>query len=208
MADAKLIEYLDTNVKAGHPIDALKKTLIAQGWDKSIVDNAAKGIKSSPKQAVTGRSAEPKESKEPGTRPIGITLLSIVGFLASVLLILVGFVILAGSFVSRDALVSVILPIISGLLLPLGIEAGTLLSGGLMVAALVFVAILVSGFGAFLFWAHKKLWNMQKKGLFIIMGFYVLNAVRQIFSSERNYISILICLAVLTYLFLTRQRFK
>lgn len=199
MADAQLIKYLNTNVKAGHSIDSLKKALIDQGWDKSIVNDAVKSLKSSPK---------PKEMKEPGKRPIGITLMSIFGFLISSFLILIGLIILAGSFILRDALVLIILPIISALLLPIGIQAGTFLSGGLMVAALVLVAILVSGFGVFLFWAYKKLWNMQKKGWFIIMGFYVLTISQQIFSSERNYISIIIGLAVLVYLFLTRKLFQ
>ena len=205
VADSELVKYLKAGVEAGHPVDSLKKALIGQGWDKSMVEAAAEGIGAPQKSAG---DAGKTETKEPGKRPVGITLLSLLGFIASSLTVLAGLVILAGSFMLRDALTLIILPIISELLLPLGIEAGTFLSGGLMVAALVFVAVLVLGFGIFLFWACKKLWNMQKTGWISIVGVSALSTAQQALSSERNYVTIGIYTAVLAYLFLKRNLFR
>jgi len=148
--------------------------------------------------------AETKEAKKPSTRPRGVTIICVLGFLSSVLMLLAGLAIVSFSYMI--GIIGGITTAMNQTLLFSGNHTG-LLGTGIMpflgIVGIMFVILaLVEFAGYYLLWKMKKLgWLLMTTGGVITLLLYAIS-----FSVD-YLISIALLLVVIAYLLLKRKLF-
>ncbi|MBI4176043.1 MAG: hypothetical protein HY518_02485 [Candidatus Aenigmarchaeota archaeon] len=144
MAEQEILNYLRENLKKGYSVASLKQTLVQAGWTEKQVNEAL--IETQKPQAAPARpqAGAPVQQAQPGgLRPLGVTLISILGLLGSIATLL-GSIALLGIGTLAGG-------VIGG---PVGVLAGVFA----MVMGIISLVVGIIGFiGYLLFFKMKKL---------------------------------------------------
>lgn len=186
--DEKLREYIKSCLEKGYSLESIKQTLLNVGWSEQEVENAINSVKSLPPPPPAPTS-KPSESV---TRPSGITIICIIGFLFSFFILFLG--ILSVSFIEM----------FSGMQIPvlqiIGQETGFLLT----ILGVLFIIISLTGFAAF-----YLLLKMKKIGWIMVSIIGVIFIVQSLISFTLiNILIIAIWVLILYYLYRKRELFK
>ena len=83
MVDENLANYIRDCLRSGYSIDSIKQTLIGQGWGYNQIEEAINYVQGYAQPA-------PAPNRMPAARPTGVTVICILGFLSSVLMLVTG----------------------------------------------------------------------------------------------------------------------
>jgi len=215
MVDEHLISYIRENLKKGHSAESLKQVLISEGWDPREVDEAFSIVQSPafhahdepppspPKSHPLEPQAKPKPQveKEGPTRPKIVTIICVLGFVGSVILLIAG-VLLTGI---ADMIGDTGIP---GFSLN---ETASLALGGftpMLGPLLDFLGMVLIIIALINFIAFYLLFKMNKIGWIIVIILGILQITGSAMSLSLNSVPVIVLgILIIAYLFMKRKLF-
>ncbi|MBU0530561.1 MAG: hypothetical protein ABIH52_02050 [Candidatus Aenigmatarchaeota archaeon] len=200
MANQRIVDYIRNGLSKGYPLDSLKQALLNQGWGEAQVNEAV--IQTQKAITPSGMHAPPQElpARTPGERPIGVTVISILGFLISLLAIIgAAFILFIGSMFSGldPTLVDDVLVISFG-------DVGTYI----MVLGMIPLVVGIIGLIAFFL-----LLKMKRSGWFLVVTLGIISIITTVVSSvlvsfeTTGIITLVVWIIIIAYLFMKRKIF-
>ncbi|NIP40244.1 MAG: hypothetical protein GTN39_01840 [Candidatus Aenigmarchaeota archaeon] len=207
MIDERLIDYIRDNLRKGYSLDSLRKVLIDEGWDPNQVNEAINYVQNiSPPASPPVPSPHPswsppeeEETRKP-SRPTGVTIICILGFLGAILLLISG-VLLVGL---GGIIVNTGIPF-------LGNETASVTLGGfgsvlgplLDLMGFVLIALAVIYFVSF-----YLLLKMNRIGFVLVILLGLLQIIGSAISFSMNNATMIVLWAIIiAYLFIKRKFF-
>ncbi|MFH0956349.1 MAG: hypothetical protein V1813_00645 [Candidatus Aenigmatarchaeota archaeon] len=92
MADQNLVDYVRSSLSQGYSADSVRQALVQQGWDPGSI-NEAFALASGSMRSQAYMAPTPQQGQaaaQPGKRPMLVTVLCAIGFIFSVISILIG----------------------------------------------------------------------------------------------------------------------
>jgi flagellar basal body-associated protein FliL len=103
MVDKKLIDYINSQIKAGYPPDKIRDVLISQGWSEKDVNEALAGFekKSEKTEKPVVKAEKPAEKPSgggvsPGGKDVSLKLIGIIVIVILVIAAVVAYMIMSG----------------------------------------------------------------------------------------------------------------
>ncbi len=156
MVSGSILNYLREGLKEGHSLEMLKQELLKSGWNPAEVNEAANMVQAQPAPPSPLPESKP-EAQQAGKRPAGMTIICVLGFLLSVLLIITGIIALSFS------------GLVSGMdMIAVG-NARMSVPGGLFGSLFVMLGLVSLIIGIVGLIAFYLLLKMKKTGLIIVL---------------------------------------
>ncbi|MEE9323015.1 MAG: hypothetical protein V3U72_00570 [Candidatus Aenigmarchaeota archaeon] len=195
MVDERLIIYIRDCLRRGHPVDSIRQTLVSEGWNSNDVNEAIDFVRTPPpprppmdRPTPKAPSEQPEQQAQPKqppqskpsthstspSRPTGITIICVLGFLVSILGLVSGILLLGLG------------GLIGGMGLTIGGETASIgLEGfGSLFMVLGFIPLIVGVVGLVAFYLLLK---MKKIGLIIVTTLGVITIAQSILPSLMSF---------------------
>lgn len=222
MADPRLVDYIIDSLRNGCPSDYLVQILLNQGWDINEIReaiNIAQGNPPAPptspsqqfqpQQAETGPAQQAEAKPQKPRRPAGIAIICLLGFLASVLMLLAGILIVFLGQILGQTIGS--LPLGNEALPLLGNETGLMnmeeigsffgLSSGFL--GMIFIALAIVDFAGF-----YLLWKMKRVGWILVTAVGIIMIIPYVLNFSINSLILIVpAAAIIVYLLIKRKLF-
>jgi hypothetical protein len=215
MVEESLISYIRENLKKGHSVESLRKTLVSEGWDPKQVDEAFAIVQSPAFHAHDKPAPSPPKSHplEPKTRPKPeaeeekpkrpkiVTIICVLGFLGGIILLIAG-ILLTGI---TDMIVETGIPGVSIN------ETVSLALGGfepMLGPLLDFLGMVLIIIALVNFIAFYLLFKMSRIGWIMVIVLGILQIIGSAMSLSMNSVPVIVLgIVIIAYLFMKRKLF-
>jgi hypothetical protein len=220
MADQRLVDYVRDSLQNGATEEELTEILANQGWNLNDINeaiNIVQGYSQAPPipqqqeaqtQLPAAKTVQPAQPSAKPRRPMAVTIICVLGFLGSILLLVGGILYVAlGQFLAELIPISGAIPFLGN---QTGADAGGVLSFFGLISGFLGILIIVIALAAFA--GFFLLWKMKKMGLIIIAVLGMLSIIYALMGyNADNVISLAAEVAVvgvvIGYLFVKRHVF-
>jgi hypothetical protein len=220
MADQRLVDYVRDSLQNGATEEELTEILANQGWNLNDINeaiNIVQGYSQAPPipqqqeaqtQLPAAKTVQPAQPSAKPRRPMAVTIICVLGFLGSILLLVGGILYVAlGQFLAELIPISGAIPFLGN---QTGADAGGVLSFVGLISGFLGILIIVIALAAFA--GFFLLWKMKKIGLIIIAVLGMLSIIYALMGyNADNVISLAAEVAiigvVIGYLFVKRHVF-
>jgi hypothetical protein len=211
MADQRLVDYIVQSLQMGYPSDYIAQILLEQGWNIDQI-NEAISIVQGRHEEPQAQQAEVKPVQQPqpsakASRPRGVTLICLIGFLSAVLMLVAGALLIGlGGLVGYDALMlGNPAEFNFNLLSAIGLENTGDVASLFGLAGVIFVVLAVMEFVGFLL-----LWKMKRIGWVLITATGVITIVIAMTKFDFSYyiLTVVVSASIICYLLAKRKTFN
>ena len=193
MIDERLINYIKNGLEKGYSLNSLRQALINSGWDINQVNEAIDYVRNYSLSTQT----HSQTLKHPVTRPTGITVICVLGFLFSIFMLIMGIILLGfapmlGNIEISTEFVNQSFSATLGGFTPLFYAFGLIT---LIISIVAFIAFYL-------------LWKMKKTGLIIVIIVGIISIIQSLISfNTNNIIGIVLWIIIIGYLWTKRNLF-